>query len=579
MLKKVLLAVVALALFLPYGSFNQEKNNFFETKETTRFLKENEKSSNDIFKIVEEECKKKNSNPIIELENYIKGLEELKLNLNSNEELKKIQEQIDINKKHLNVLSQYYNGIQTYDVLTDTTITGVVTYFVAVGYDLSVELLNHAIAKPNEDSTYTPFFGGRVFANPKVVDIIESNSQQGSSFFEKDTGITVKDDLFYSLHNWSYTRVNDKRIRITDRYDYEKDSFDGLVGQIINIICDAHSNGELNYYNVEIDADYRELIPIEVLSKNNGKWNLKITNNSSSKRLIVYNGKMCNKADARNWTNLTDTESISLEENATSIISISENGSATHFALSYISLMTRHTTMADQISIGKNIGIESYETVCPYQSGYANLGKNNNSWLIQIKNPTNTPKTLEYNTKMCNEGDAKEWKNLNDIKTMQVSAFDYAIIRVYENYFATHIAARLLTDTSEQRLAIDGLDTMCNMNVNSKMYAYYKYLKIENKGKNGNKWKIKITNTLASSVTVNYNSKMCYEDDAKNWKNLSDIKSFTLSGNSNRTIEIQENWWATHIAISYVASDGRRLITYANNLNENGTIAISNNRI
>ena len=72
MLKKVLLAVVALALFLPYGSFNQEKNNFFETKETTRFLKENEKSSNDIFKIVEEECKKKNSNPIIELENYLK---------------------------------------------------------------------------------------------------------------------------------------------------------------------------------------------------------------------------------------------------------------------------------------------------------------------------------------------------------------------------------------------------------------------------------------------------------------------------------------------------------------------------
>ena len=98
-------------------------------------------------------------------------------------------------------------------------------------------------------------------------------------------------------------------------------------------------------------------------------------------------------------------------------------------------------------------------------------------------------------------------------------------------------------------------------------------------GKVDGKWQIQIFNPLSTSITVYYNAKMCNFDDAKNWNNLSDVTTLTLLGNSSDNVSISTYWLATSIAICYINSGGYRLVTYADSLNANGSIAIYNNRI
>jgi len=581
------------------GAFNVLINNHFYsdkqkdvgvTHVKRKAQNENDFSSDNFIFELREYFNSNGTTPEEVIENYIVELKNISLEENGlmNDE---IENNIDQLEHHLDVLKKesnntiartkaYSNTYQEFDPAT--AIAGSVAFFISCGYDLSVELLNHSLSKPDQNSVYEPFYGGRVFSSPETISTINDNTLSGFITYGKgEDKLTLENDLYYSLHGCNFRRDSSysKKIIIEDYYDFERENGDSLQAQAINGIVSAYEHGYLNYFNVKIVADYRKFIPIEVLSKANNKWNLKITNTSSSNRVISYNSKMANKADARNWTNLTDIEVLNMAPYSERYISISENGTATHFAFSYRSLMYRYITMADQISVGNYIGIETYEDYCAYQSGYYNLGKSGNSWLLQIFNQTNISKKLEYNTKMCFENDAKNWENLTNIESVIIEPFSFAIIRVYENYFATHIAARLLTDYSEQRMAINNLDVSCNMDVYSKMYDYYEYLQISNFGNINGKWQIKISNPLSTSITVYYNTKMCFENDAKNWENLSNVSSLTLLGNSSVNVYISTNWFATSIAICYIDSAGHRLITYADSLGANGSIAIYNNRI
>ena len=97
------------------------------------------------------------------------------------------------------------------------------------------------------------------------------------------------------------------------------------------------------------------------------------------------------------------------------------------------------------------------------------------------------------------------------------------------------------------------------------------YLQLEIEGKNGNTWIINVGNWLNFDVTVQYNSKMCNFNDAKNWNGLKDVKTLNISRNQEKTIDISENWFATSIAVSY-QRNGKRYITYADKLNTNKTM-------
>ncbi len=85
-------------------------------------------------------------------------------------------------------------------------------------------------------------------------------------------------------------------------------------------------------------------------------------------------------------------------------------------------------------------------------------------------------------------------------------------------------------------------------------------------------------NPLDEDLPIEYNSKMCYLNDAKNWSGLSDVHTITIPQGQSKTIFIKENWFATSIAISYKNND-RRIITYADGLKKDGSINVYNNYI
>lgn len=106
------------------------------------------------------------------------------------------------------------------------------------------------------------------------------------------------------------------------------------------------------------------------------------------------------------------------------------------------------------------------------------------------------------------------------------------------------------------------------------------FLQIKNLGWDSGKdgWKIKVTNTSSTTVTVDYNLFMCFLGDAQKWTGLKDLDDFTLAPGASAEKIVKENWFATSVTFSYVAGD-YRYITYADGLDKNGGISVKKNRI
>ena len=105
------------------------------------------------------------------------------------------------------------------------------------------------------------------------------------------------------------------------------------------------------------------------------------------------------------------------------------------------------------------------------------------------------------------------------------------------------------------------------------------HLELDVSGKTGSTWKILIRNNTGATITVEYNEKMCYKSDAQNWTGLNNVKTVVIDKDYNvETVNISENWFATSITVSFV-HEGKRYITYADNLNANGTLTTYTNVI
>ena len=92
------------------------------------------------------------------------------------------------------------------------------------------------------------------------------------------------------------------------------------------------------------------------------------------------------------------------------------------------------------------------------------------------------------------------------------------------------------------------------------------YLGLRIDSSSSNSWEIIVSNPLNYGVTVQYNSKLCFSNDAKNWTNLRDVKNVYLSKGGTYKATISKNWFATSITFSYCAG-GKQYISYADNLN------------
>ena len=117
-----------------------------------------------------------------------------------------------------------------------------------------------------------------------------------------------------------------------------------------------------------------------------------------------------------------------------------------------------------------------------------------------------------------------------------------------------------------------------NISFNTLWSINIEYLDIEIESKSGGVWSIKITNNMATNLTVKYNSKMCNYDDAKNWTGLKDIKEIDLEPYESIVVKISENWFATSITVSFDYGFNK-YITYADQLAVNGSMSIHTNMI
>lgn len=95
------------------------------------------------------------------------------------------------------------------------------------------------------------------------------------------------------------------------------------------------------------------------------------------------------------------------------------------------------------------------------------------------------------------------------------------------------------------------------------------YLEIYGVKKSSTKWTVTFMNPNPYRVRVEYNSKMCFGDDAKNYTSLYDIKAIHLGAYEVLSVVISENFFAGYITLSLkfiYNSSTKRMVTYANNL-------------
>ncbi len=205
------------------------------------------------------------------------------------------------------------------------------------------------------------------------------------------------------------------------------------------------------------------------------------------------------------------------------------------------------------------------------------VGKNSGTWTIELTNNTGGARSFDYNTKMCFNSDAENWTGLSNIATtVNLAPGTSTTIEIQENGTATSIAISYTSGNTRyifyaKNLSVSG--TMTSSGNTTPAYSYTQNgMKIGIVGKNGYTWQIKLINDTGSTRTFDYNSRMCFEGDAQNWKGLSDVSTtISLAHGSSTQMYIQENGTATSIAISYM--DGvYRKICYAKNLSTSGTM-------
>lgn len=71
---------------------------------------------------------------------------------------------------------------------------------------------------------------------------------------------------------------------------------------------------------------------------------------------------------------------------------------------------------------------------------------NSACWSVSITNLNYYDVNVEYNTKMCNTGDAQNWTNLSDIKAVEVKKRSSVQVDISQNWFATSIAVSYVKD-------------------------------------------------------------------------------------------------------------------------------------
>lgn len=554
-----------------------KNNNEVLEKSNIRFNKKETSISDDFVSVIES------------LNSQIEDFNELLLSSNDEDEKNKLRVLIDTTQELINnylviqnqQATPYYVPVDPSDMET-LRFMGYVTEAIALyrkmGYYLSAELLTYAYHNDNPDIYYEPVYINRALSSQVTYDIAYGNKISENEVVFPMSGCRNELDMYFSIRTFSYTKPSkdSKKFYLKDKYDFTKDDLDGSILENIvqfatNVFANIQAKGIIVPFYLNCEIDVNEPIMINSATKSDSGWKVEVTNNTSKYQRVIYNKKLCFDYDARNWTDLKDIDYFEINPNSSKTIDIYGNGTASYVAVSYIKDNERVVTLADCVNNLDNL--EMFKTKYYSYDNISIIGKDNNIWIIELTNNYDFGRTIEYNTKMCNESDAKNWDNLFDLKTRYFCVGESIILRIQENYAASFIAIRTFSDTLEEKIYANNLNEKGTMDVYREEKKVYTYLQLMNSGKDGKKWNICVTNMVNEEIVVQYNAKMCFDDDAKYWRNLNDIREITINNYGSRIITIEENWFATTIAVSYCTPD-KRLITYAKNLSTDGSIYI-----
>lgn len=227
----------------------------------------------------------------------------------------------------------------------------------------------------------------------------------------------------------------------------------------------------------------------------------------------------------------------------------------------------------------------SAETVVPYAApphlGIKLEGKSGSTLQFTVINPNDYPIEVEYNTNTCNSAHAKEWVDLKNLTTLKIAPNDSGIAFVTMVGTLRCVAFSYVARDFNQRMIVYATDYNSSKKTINLLYTtvvhYNDCLKVEVPGTG---WIVDIYNHKNESLDVEYNEKMCYKEDAANWKNLSHIKKVSIPANGKYQALISPYGTATAIAVSYVSkADNKRYITYAYNLRDFPSITVKTNVI
>ena len=227
-------------------------------------------------------------------------------------------------------------------------------------------------------------------------------------------------------------------------------------------------------------------------------------------------------------------------------------------------------------------------------------GKYGNSWTVSFINDNDYPVEFLCSEKTCTLQNAKNLSNLPDLGggftidakgklTLSITenGSDKAIVGAIRQKASGGYGKRWISYTDG--LIKEGSNYKSNRVQNnyqrveynygdaSSLGSYPSFLSMKVVGSSGwlftiTSWTIEIENRSNKKLTVEYNEKMCFEQDARSFSGLSDIKTDTVNANSTKNLTIYTNFFADYVVASIVFSfngiDVRR-VTYANGLSNN----------
>ncbi|MCQ2772154.1 MAG: S8 family serine peptidase [Bacilli bacterium] len=211
----------------------------------------------------------------------------------------------------------------------------------------------------------------------------------------------------------------------------------------------------------------------------------------------------------------------------------------------------------------------------------------NNAWMICVDNGNDQDYCIQYKTKTCQYNEAYAFSLSSDINEENIASNSYRIVNVEQTpgnqyisfsigYSINSMNYRVITYTNG--LIQSGAMYSCNPtrshtisfgNNFQNISLIPNYLSFTVHGKVSGKWKIRIHNPNSFGLSVIYNKKMCFEQDAKTYAGCNDTASVFVSAGQYQEVSISENFLARFITskIEYrYRGFAFRAVTYANAL-------------